>query len=62
MVKGYHGKKTGIPPGATMKIEGEFDPIALIMSIIAVGLAVLTMAMILPYISGVVSSGLCACP
>ena len=43
-------------------VEGEFDPIALIINIIAVGLAVLTMAAILPYINGVVESGLCACP
>ena len=43
-------------------VEGGFDPIALIMNIIAVGLVVLTMVTIVPYISAVVASGLCVCP
>ena len=43
-------------------VEGEFDPVALIMNIIAIVLVILTMVTIVPYISGVVASGLCACP
>ena len=43
-------------------VEGEFDPITLVMNIIALVLVVLVMVTIIPYISAVVASGLCACP
>ena len=63
MVKGYHGKKTGIPPGATMNIiEGEFDPVTLVMTIISDAIIIGAMLTLTPYINDVVTSGLCVCP
>ena len=43
-------------------IEGEFDPVALTMTVFALVLVILVLITIVPYISDVVASGLCACP
>ena len=43
-------------------VEGEFDPTTLVMNIIALVLVILVLITIIPYISGVFASGLCACP